>query len=74
MRQTAAETDLQPDRRREPWNRVPVRYAVVASAVSLAMLTYLDRICISALSSAIMGDLALSRLEMSYVFSAFTLS
>ena len=38
------------------------------------MLTYLDRICISALSSAIMGDLGLSRLEMSYVFSAFTLS
>src|SRR5262245_51393623 len=38
------------------------------------MLTYLDRVCISALSSAIMGDLALSRLQMSYVFSAFTLS
>jgi MFS transporter, ACS family, glucarate transporter len=75
LAETAAEQpQVQTSRRGEPRNRLPIRYAVVAFAVSLAMLTYLDRVCISALSSAIMGDLALSRLQMSYVFSAFTLS
>jgi MFS family permease len=52
----------------------PVRYRVVGAAVSLAMLTYLDRVCISAVAPAIMQDLGLSRIEMSYVFSAFTLA
>ena len=52
----------------------PVRYRVVGFAVSLAMLTYLDRVCISAVAPDIRRDLGLSLIEMSYVFSAFTLA
>src|SRR5690242_14758624 len=49
-----------------------VRYRVVAFAVALAGVTYLDRVCISILAPSIMQDLALTRIQMSYVFSAFT--
>ena len=49
-----------------------VRYRVVAFTMSLAALTYLDRVCISILTPSIMRDLRLSGLQMSYVFSSFT--
>ena len=51
-----------------------VRYRVVAFAVGLAGITYLDRICISTLTPSIMRDLALTKFEMSYVFSAFAVA
>ena len=51
-----------------------VRYRVVAFAVALAMVTYLDRVCISMLAPSIMRDLGLDKTHMSYVFSAFTLA
>lgn len=51
-----------------------VRYRVLALAVLLAAITYLDRICISLTAPAIMHDLGLSKVEMSFVFSAFTLA
>ncbi len=51
-----------------------VRGRVLAFAFVLAVVTYLDRICISAAAPFIMQDLGLSVLEMSVVFSAFTLS
>lgn len=51
-----------------------VRYRVVALAVLLAMVTYLDRVCISKLAPDIMRDLGLSKIQMSYVFSAFALA
>jgi ACS family glucarate transporter-like MFS transporter len=51
-----------------------VRGRVLAFASLLAVVTYLDRICISAAAPAIMRDLHLTVLEMSVVFSAFTLS
>ncbi|MDZ4799102.1 MAG: MFS transporter [Bryobacteraceae bacterium] len=51
-----------------------VRFRVVAFAVALAGVTYLDRVCISVLAPDIMRDLGLSRMQMSYVFSAFTLA
>jgi MFS family permease len=51
-----------------------VRYRVVAFAVGLAGITYLDRICISTLTPAIMRDLALTKVDMSYVFSAFAVA
>lgn len=50
------------------------RYKVVAFTVSLAAVTYFDRVCISVLAPAIMRDLSLSQIQMSYVFSAFTLA
>ena len=51
-----------------------VRYQVVALTVLLAMVTYLDRVCISKLAPDIMRDLGLSKIEMGYVFSAFALA
>src|SRR6267142_2077739 len=47
---------------------------VLTFAFLLAVITYLDRICISAAAPVIMDDLHLSVLQMSVVFSAFTLS
>src|SRR5258708_6092221 len=51
-----------------------VRYQVVALTVLLAMVTYLDRVCISKLAPEIMRDLGLSKIQMGYVFSAFALA
>ena len=51
-----------------------VRYRVVALTVALAMVTYLDRVCISKLAPDIMRDLNLSKIQMGYVFSSFTLA
>jgi len=51
-----------------------VRTRVLAFAFLLAVVTYLDRICISAAAPFIMEDLHLTILQMSAVFSAFTLA
>lgn len=51
-----------------------VRYRVVALTTLLAMVTYLDRVCISTLAPEIRRDLGLSIVEMGYVFSAFALA
>ena len=51
-----------------------VRYGVVALATSLAMITYLDRACIATLAPGIMRDLALTTVQMGYVFTAFQLA
>lgn len=50
------------------------RYGVVAFAVTLAMVTYLDRVCIATFAKNIMHDLVLTEMQMSCVFSAFALS
>ncbi len=47
---------------------------MVALTVSLGMVTYLDRACIGALAPDISRDLALSKEQMSVVFSAFALA
>jgi ACS family glucarate transporter-like MFS transporter len=51
-----------------------VRSRVLVFAFLLAVVTYLDRICISAAAPFIMEDLQLTILQMSAVFSAFTLA
>ena len=51
-----------------------VRYKVVFFAVMLAMVTYLDRVCISVLAPSIMKDLDLTPIQMSWVFSAFAMA
>ena len=51
-----------------------VRGRVLAFAFVLTVVTYLDRVCISAAAPAIMKELNLSVLQMSVVFSAFTLA
>lgn len=51
-----------------------VRYGVVGLMITLAMVTYLDRACIGKLAPDISRDLALSKEQMSWVFSAFALA
>ena len=54
--------------------RTRARYKVLGLAVLLAAITYLDRVCISVTAPHIMRDLNLTQVEMSFVFSAFTLA
>lgn len=51
-----------------------VRGRVLGFAFALTAITYLDRICISAAAPYMMQDLQLTAVQMSVVFSAFTLS
>ena len=54
--------------------RTRIRFKVLAMAVLLAGITYLDRVCISITAPHMMQDLGLSKVQMSVVFSAFTLA
>jgi MFS family permease len=47
---------------------------VIVFAVTLAVITYIDRVCISQAAPLISRDLGLSREQMGYVFSAFGLA
>jgi len=51
-----------------------VRYRVLAFAVALAGITYLDRVCIAQTAQDVMRDLDLSKEQMSFVFSSFILA
>ena len=51
-----------------------VRFRVLRLAFFLAIVTYLDRVCISIAAPFIMQDLGLTRVQMSTVFGAFTLA
>jgi MFS transporter, ACS family, glucarate transporter len=51
-----------------------VRYGVVAFTVALAMVIYLDRVCISMVAKDIRRDLHLTERQMSYVFSIFQIA
>src|SRR4051812_13884343 len=48
------------------------RYKVLGLLFALAALTYLDRLCISAAAPAITKEFGFSRVQMGYIFSAFT--
>ena len=50
------------------------RYGVIGFAVTLAVIQYIDRVCISQSAPFISADLRLSPQQMGYVFSAFTLA
>jgi sugar phosphate permease len=51
-----------------------VRFRVRRLAFWLAIITYLDRVCISVAAPFIMDDLGLTVVQMGLVFSAFTLA
>jgi sugar phosphate permease len=51
-----------------------VRFGVRRMAFWLAVVTYLDRVCIATAAPFIMADLGLTLVEMGFVFSAFTLA
>jgi len=55
-------------------SRMSVRGRVLVFAFLLGVITYLDRICISAAAPAIMDELHLTFVQMGMVFSAFTLA
>jgi MFS transporter, ACS family, glucarate transporter len=48
-----------------------VRYWVIVFAVALAVVTYIDRVCLSAATPSIRRDLGLSAKQMGWAFSAF---
>jgi MFS transporter, ACS family, glucarate transporter len=54
--------------------RTRARYKVLGMTVLLAGITYTDRVCISVTAPQIMRELHLSQVQMSLVFSAFTLA
>src|SRR6266403_6190594 len=47
------------------------RYWVIVFAVTLAVITYIDRVCISKAAPLIQRDLILTKQQMGYAFSAF---
>src|SRR4051812_11082452 len=47
------------------------RYVTVGFCIALAIITYIDRICISQASGAITADLNLTKIEMAWAFSVF---
>lgn len=51
-----------------------VRFKVVAFIVTMAAITYLDRVSISTVAPSIMRDLHLTRVQMGYIFTAFPIS
>ena len=51
-----------------------VRYRVLWMAFLLAIVTFLDRVCISIAAPYMMADLGLTMVQMGLVFSAFTLA
>jgi MFS transporter, ACS family, glucarate transporter len=50
------------------------RYGVIIFAVTLAIITYIDRVCISKAAPLIQRDLHFTKEQMGWVFSAFTLA
>src|SRR5438270_5107528 len=54
--------------------RSRVRYKVLAFAVALAAVTYLDRVCIAQTAGDMMRELGLTNVQMGFVFSAFTIA
>jgi MFS family permease len=49
-----------------------VREGVVVAAVTLAIITYIDRVCISQAAPAMRADLGLSAVQMGWAFSVFS--
>ena len=66
------EPDLRPNSSASTPTRT--RYWVIAFAVSLAIIQYIDRVCISQAAPSISKDLGLLEGQMGLVFAAFTLA
>src|SRR6476620_5741955 len=47
------------------------RYTAIGFAIALAVVTYIDRVCIAQAAPAIQHDLGLSKIEMGWAFSVF---
>ncbi len=62
---TAPQAEVRPTR---------ARYWVIVFAVTLAIIQYIDKVCISQAAPFIQQDLHLSKKQMGWVFGAFTLA
>ena len=51
-----------------------VRYWVIVFAVALAVITYIDRVCISQAAPLIQRDLGLTKVQMGWIFTSFGLA
>jgi MFS transporter, ACS family, glucarate transporter len=59
----------------EPTERpTRARYVVLAFLCTLALLLYVDRVCIGQAAASIERDLSLSKTQMAWIFNAFTLA
>ncbi len=58
----------------DPQRPTHARYWVIVFAVSLAIIQYIDRVCISKAMPAIQRDLHFTNVQAGYVFGAFTLA
>jgi MFS transporter, ACS family, glucarate transporter len=69
-----SEERLSPARVRSHPSATPptrARHVVTVFAVTLAVITYIDRVCISQAAPAIRSDLGMSAIEMGWAFTAF---
>ena len=57
-----------------PTKPTHARNWVIVFAITLAIITYIDRVCISQAAPDISRDLGLSKKQMGLAFSAFALS
>src|SRR5581483_5760757 len=69
---TPAAATLRDARAGEPATHT--RHWLLVFASTLAIITFIDRVCLSQTKLAIVGDLKLSDQEMGFVFSAFGLA
>src|SRR5262245_51096923 len=53
-------------------NPTRARFTLIALALALAIITYIDRVVISSAATSIRADLGLTAIQMGWVFSAFT--
>ncbi|HVX91083.1 MAG TPA: MFS transporter [Candidatus Paceibacterota bacterium] len=76
MRPTPPERFQPADPSRPPATPQPTRarHIVVGFVIALAIITYIDRVCISQAAPDIRRDLGLNEVQMGAVFSAFTLA
>src|SRR6185369_6227678 len=58
----------------EPQRASRARYWVIVFAVTLAVIQYIDRVCISKAMPSIQKELHFSNIQIGYVFGAFTLA
>jgi len=54
-----------------PVHPTRTRYWVIVFAITLAIITYIDRVCISKAAPLIQQDLGLTKQQMGYAFAAF---
>jgi ACS family glucarate transporter-like MFS transporter len=74
MRPTPAETNHASARFAAAATPTRARHVVLGFAIALAIITYIDRVCISQAAPDISKELGLGPKEMGWVFSAFTLA